>query len=93
MKKPKPNQPNAEAKSVEVNETTPVPKPERELPIVEALGLAPAGKGRWVVFALEVQGDTILKREIVALPSEKPYAAERLKVEVVKRFVYAKERV
>ena len=69
------------------------PTPEPELPIVGCLGIAPASKGQWVVFALEVQGDAILKKDILTTPASKAYTLERLKVEIVKRFHYAREKV
>jgi hypothetical protein len=70
--------------------TAPTEKPkegEKELPIVESVGLAPSGRG-WVVVTLTTQGDRVIDREVVSVdPEPKAYAARRAMQEVIKQFV------
>lgn len=71
----------------------PPPKPpavkmyvDDELPVVESLGLVRVPKG-WVAVLLHSQGDRVVDREIIGEPESRAYAVERLKIEIVRRFI------
>ena len=56
-------------------------------PIVRSLGLCQLPSKSWCVVYLETAGHTVTKREVVEGPVGKGLAAERLKLEVVRRLL------
>ncbi len=81
----------AEKKNPKSSEAESVKPEPKELPIGDYVGLVKVTAG-WTVVGIRVQGDKIIDREAISKPGSRAYALEKLKVAVVRTFLWDRKK-